>query len=75
MFAIERNSNFVSSTSSCCALSGGLFSPAHTAGILTVVSQFHISFQEISPCQKPVELVEPNRVFNETIHTRVQQFG
>jgi hypothetical protein len=56
MFAIGKNPSFILSTLSCYALSGGLF---------------HVSFHEISLSPKLVEPVEPNRLFNETIHTRV----
>ena len=71
MFAIGKNRSFILSTLSCYALSGGLFLLAHTAGILLLSAEFHVSFHEISLSQKLVELVELNRLFNETIHTRI----
>ena len=71
MFVMENISNFISPTLSCCVLSGAFSLLAH----ILPLSANSIFRYEISPSQKPVEPVEPNGVFNETIHTRVQQFS
>jgi hypothetical protein len=49
--------------------------PLIPLGSLPLSANSIYPFKEISSSQKLVEPVEPNRVFNETIHTRIQQSG